>query len=109
MASVRRTTTPRRVPCSSASTPPPNRRTWPTATLEGVGQGLVDGIEAVEATGARAVEVTLVGGGSRSGYWAQMLADIANRPLLRPKGATSGRHSARPGLARMGIDGGALG
>ena len=79
------------------------------ATLEGVGQGLVDGIEAVEATGARAVEVTLVGGGSRSGYWAQMLADIANRPLLRREGGDLGPALGAARLARMGIDGGAPG
>ena len=78
------------------------------ATLEGVGQGLLDGIEAVEATGARAAEVTLVGGGSRSGYWAQMLADIANRPLVQREGGDIGPALGAARLARIGIDGGAL-
>lgn len=77
------------------------------ATLEGVGQGLLDGIEAVEATGIRATEVTLVGGGSRSSYWAQMLADIANRSLLLREGGEHGAALGAARLARMGIDGGA--
>jgi xylulokinase len=76
------------------------------ATLEGVGQGMVDGIEAVEAAGARAKEVTLVGGGSRSRYWAQMLADIAGRPMLQREGGELGPALGAARLARLGIDGG---
>jgi xylulokinase len=76
------------------------------ATLEGVGQGLLDGIEAVEATGVRADEIVLVGGGSRSDYWAQMLADIVNRPLVRREGGDFGPALGAARLARLGIDGG---
>ncbi len=75
------------------------------ATLEGVGQGLVDGIEAVEATGARAHDVTLVGGGSRSRYWAQLLADLAGRALLQREGGDLGPALGAARLARIGIDG----
>jgi xylulokinase len=71
-----------------------------------VGQGLLDGIEAVEATGVRADEIVLVGGGSRSDYWAQMLADIANRPLVRREGGDLGPAVGASRLARMGTDGG---
>jgi xylulokinase len=78
-----------------------------SATLEGVGQGLLDGIEAVQAAGALAEEVTLVGGGSRSDYWAQMLADIANRPLVRREGGDVGPALGAARLARLGVDGGA--
>jgi xylulokinase len=72
--------------------------------LEGVGQGLLDGIE---ATGVRADEIVLVGGGSRNDYWAQMLADIANRPLVRREGGDFGPALGAARLARLGIDGGA--
>ena len=78
------------------------------AVLEGVGQGLVDGIEAVEATGTRADEIVLVGGGSRSDYWAQMLADICNRPLVRREGGDFGPALGAARLARLGIDRGAV-
>jgi xylulokinase len=76
------------------------------ATLEGVGQGLLDGIQAVEATGVRAREIVLVGGGSRSDYWAQMLCDIADRPLVRREGGDLGPALGAARLARLGIDGG---
>ncbi len=75
------------------------------ATLEGVGQGLFDGIGALEATGARADEITLVGGGSRSRYWAQMLADISQRTLLQREGGDLGPALGAARLARMGVDG----
>ena len=75
------------------------------ATLEGVGQGLLDGIEAVEATGVRAKEIALVGGGSRSDYWVQILANIINRPLVRREGGDFGSALGAARLARLGIDG----
>lgn len=78
------------------------------ATLEGVGQGLLDGIEAVEATGVRADEIVLVGGGSRSDYWGQMLTDIINRPLVRREGSDFGPALGAARLARLGIDGGSI-
>lgn len=75
------------------------------AVLEGVGNGLADGIEAVEATGARSEEITLVGGGSRSAYWAQMLADIVQRPLTLREGGDLGPALGAARLARLGVDG----
>jgi len=78
------------------------------ATLEGVGQGLLDGIDAVEATGVRTSEIVLVGGGSRSDYWAQMLANIINRPLVRREGGDFGPALGAARLARLGIDGGSI-
>lgn len=57
------------------------------ATLEGVGLGLADGVEAVEAAGIVASEIVAIGGGSRSGFWIQMIADILGRPVsLRASG-----------------------
>ena len=75
------------------------------ATLEGVGQGLLDGIEAVEATGVRANEIVLVGGGSRSDYWVQMLTNIINRPLTRREGGDFGPALGAARLALLGFDG----
>jgi xylulokinase len=81
---------------------------YANATLEGVGQGLLDGIEAFEKTGIRAHEMVLVGGGSRSNYWAQMLADIFNRPLVRREGGELGPALGAARLAQLGIDGGSV-
>lgn len=46
------------------------------AVLEGVGFALRDALRSVESTGASIAACSLVGGGSRSAYWAQLLADI---------------------------------
>jgi xylulokinase len=75
------------------------------ATLEGVGFGLCDGIDAVEAAGFVAEEITLIGGGSRSAYWAQMLADISNRKLSRRHGGDVGPALGAARLARIGVAG----
>ncbi|MBV8049130.1 MAG: xylulokinase [Paludibacterium sp.] len=73
------------------------------ATLEGVGFGLCDGIEAVAATGLVAADITLIGGGSRSAYWAQMLADITGCALTRREGGDVGPALGAARLARLGM------
>ncbi|WP_035053843.1 xylulokinase [Andreprevotia chitinilytica] len=77
------------------------------ATLEGVGLGLLDGIQALEATGVQPDEITLIGGGSRSSYWAQMLADIAGRPLTRRAGGEVGPALGAARLAWLAVEPGA--
>jgi xylulokinase len=77
------------------------------ATLEGVGLGLLDGIEAVDAAGLRADSVAVIGGGSRSAYWIQMLADIAGRPLERREGGDVGAALGAARLARLAAEAGA--
>ncbi|WP_312837223.1 FGGY-family carbohydrate kinase, partial [Pantoea sp.] len=51
------------------------------AVLEGVGYALAQGIDAVHACGLTAQSITLIGGGARSPYWRQMLADISGQTL----------------------------
>lgn len=77
------------------------------ATLEGVGLGLLDGIEAVDAAGLHANEVTVIGGGSRSAYWTQMLADIIGRPLTLRSGGDVGAALGAARLARLAAEPGA--
>jgi xylulokinase len=74
------------------------------ATLEGVGLGLLDGIEAVDAAGLRADEITVIGGGSRSIYWIQMLADIIGRPLTLRDGGEVGPALGAARLARLAVE-----
>ncbi|WP_028534627.1 xylulokinase [Paludibacterium yongneupense] len=73
------------------------------STLEGVGFGLCDGIDAVEAAGFIADDITLIGGGSRSAYWAQMLADISGRRLARRQGGDVGPALGAARLAWLGM------
>ena len=77
------------------------------ATLEGVGLGLLDGIEAVDAAGLRAQDITVIGGGSRSAYWTQMLADIIGRPLTLRAGGEVGPALGAARLAQLAAQPGA--
>ena len=60
------------------------------ATLEGVCHGLAQGIAALQATGAGLEKVSLIGGGSRSAYWAQMLADATGLEVIRREDSAVG-------------------
>jgi xylulokinase len=74
------------------------------ATLEGVGFGLCDGIDAVDACAPPARDILLIGGGSRSAYWAQMLADISGRVLTRCRDGDAGPALGAARLAWLGVE-----
>ena len=69
------------------------------AVLEGVAFAFLDGQQALLDGGAQIDTITLVGGGSRSAPWAQVLADTLGRRLDRRSGAEVG---AALGAARLG-------
>ena len=69
------------------------------AVLEGVAFAFLDGQQALRDGGAQIDTITLVGGGSRSGPWAQVLADTLGQRLDRRSGAEVG---AALGAARLG-------
>ncbi len=46
------------------------------AVFEGISFGLLDAFELLRGLGASAGEVRVTGGGARSGFWVQMLADM---------------------------------
>lgn len=71
------------------------------AVLEGVAFAFLDGQQALIDGGARIDTVTLVGGGSRSGAWAQVLADTLGRTLDRRSGADVGAALGAARLARL--------
>jgi xylulokinase len=61
------------------------------AAFEGVVCGLLDGLDALGAAGVDTGDelgnqITLVGGGSRSPAYRQVLADLAQRPVVVPAG-----------------------
>jgi len=71
------------------------------AVLEGVAFAFADGQQALLSGGARIDSVSLVGGGSRSALWAQMLADTLGRPLQRRSGGEVGAALGAARLARL--------
>jgi len=74
------------------------------ATLEGVGHGLAQGIAALHATGAPIGSVSVIGGGARSAYWTQMIADISGRAMVRRAEAEVGPSLGAARLAWMACD-----
>jgi xylulokinase len=60
------------------------------AVLEGVAFGLADGLDALRAAGTEVQRLSLVGGGARSAYWAQLIADALNVDILVHAGSEAG-------------------
>ncbi len=60
------------------------------AVAEGVGFGLLDGLNTIPPKQPPLQSLSLVGGGSRSDGWAQLLADIFGLALTRHQDAESG-------------------
>ncbi len=70
------------------------------AVVEGVTFALADGLDVLSDAGAAPTSCMIVGGGSRSAFWAQLIADATGIRLDLPAGAELG---AAFGAARLGI------
>jgi xylulokinase len=70
------------------------------AVIEGVSFGLRDGLDAMRRAGSQVQEVQLVGGGSRSTLWAQLLADVLDVRVLIGQASNLG---AALGAARLAL------
>ncbi len=68
--------------------------------MEGVAFSFADGVDVLDAAGARPVRPLLVGGGARSEFWGQMIADVTGLTIDVAKGAEAG---AALGAARLGM------
>jgi xylulokinase len=60
------------------------------AVLEGVAFGMRDGLLALQAAGTQVQHLGLVGGGSRSAWWAQLHADVLGIELATYGGGETG-------------------
>ena len=69
------------------------------SVLEGVAFGLADGHAAIRQAGGVARSVALTGGGSRSPFWARLIASALDLPLALPRSSEVG---AALGAARLG-------
>lgn len=68
------------------------------AVLEGVAFGLLDGLDALRAAGTDVTTLSLVGGGARSTYWSQLLADVLDVAIVTHHESSAG---AALGAARL--------
>lgn len=73
------------------------------AVLEGVGYALADGMDVVHACGVKPQSITLIGGGARSAYWRQMLADISGLQLDYRTGGDVGPALGAARLAQIAL------
>ncbi|MDQ7743507.1 xylulokinase [Hydrogenophaga pseudoflava] len=69
------------------------------AVMEGVSFGLLDGLAALHAAGSTVSRLSLVGGGARSPFWAQMLASALDVEIVTHGGSAVG---GALGAARLG-------
>ncbi len=69
------------------------------SVIEGVSFGLCDGLAALKTAGSDVQRLALVGGGSRSAFWAQQLASALNIEIEVYSGAALG---GALGAARLG-------
>ena len=74
------------------------------ATLEGVCLGMAQGIVALQAVQPGLARVSLIGGGSRNAYWAQMLADATGLQVVRHADAPVGPSLGAARLAWLARD-----
>ena len=74
------------------------------AVLEGVGYALADGMDVVHSCGVTPQSITLIGGGARSAWWRQMLADISGMRLEYRTGGDVGPALGAARLAQIAIN-----
>lgn len=73
------------------------------AVLEGVGYALAEGMDVVHSCGITPQSITLIGGGARSPYWRQMLADISGQTLDYRTGGDVGPALGAARLAQIAL------
>nr|HEK7910312.1 xylulokinase [Klebsiella pneumoniae] len=73
------------------------------AVLEGVSFGINDGLQALKESGTPIAQCSLVGGGARSPFWAQLLADILAMPVVTHKGGETGGALGAARLACLAV------
>ncbi|MEO6972418.1 MAG: xylulokinase [Rhodoferax sp.] len=78
------------------------------AVLEGVAYAFRDARDALAAAGTRTTDADLIGGGSRSAYWADVLANVLGMTLHLVEGSEHGCALGAARLARMAAEGGSV-
>jgi len=75
------------------------------AILEGVAYCFADAQQAITAAGTQIRQAGAIGGGTKSKFWMQIMANVMNIPLIRYVGADKGPAFGAARLARMAVTG----
>lgn len=78
------------------------------AVLEGVAFSFADAKQALDTAGTTLTCAGLIGGGSRSAFWAQVLANALDIPLMRYEGSDKGPAFGAARLAKLAATGQSL-
>ena len=78
------------------------------AVLEGVAYAFRDARDALVAAGTLVTEADLIGSGSHSAYWADVLANVLGMTLHLVDGSEHGCALGAARLARMAAEGGSV-
>jgi xylulokinase len=75
------------------------------AVLQGVAFTLADARDALEASGTAIGPLGIAGGGAKSAFWCQIIADAIDRPVMRYQDSVVGPAFGAARLARLGSRG----
>ena len=89
----------------SGLTPDTTRAELAHAVLEGVAFAFKDCYTELVKAGANVEHINVIGGGSHSRYWGQLIADVLQRPLLYRQDAAVGPALGAARLAQIGVEG----
>lgn len=78
------------------------------AVLEGVAFALADGLDALRDAGTQVSQLSVIGGGARSGYWGRIISAAFEVPLVYLRGGEVGPALGAARLAQLAVDGGSL-
>lgn len=74
------------------------------AVVEGVSFALAQSIDVLHDSGVQADNITLIGGGAKSHYWRQLLADISGKTFEYRKGGDVGPALGAAKLAQIALN-----
>ncbi|HEV2567003.1 MAG TPA: xylulokinase [Microvirga sp.] len=75
------------------------------AILEGVAFSFADAKQCLQQAGTSLTHAGMIGGGSRSAFWARIFASVLNVPMLRYRGSDKGPAFGAARLARLAATG----
>ncbi|MGL1957752.1 MAG: xylulokinase [Colwellia sp.] len=100
--------TPHNNPHASASffgiTSATTRAAMSQAVIQGVSMALADGMDALHSAGMKPTDISLIGGGARSPYWRQLLADVLGKPVSYRQGGEVGPALGAARLAQLAMN-----